>query len=192
LNFYFKFAYIALCFALAIGTYKFSVNKKDWGWLVAGLFFTVIADYFLVLKNNHLYGVAVFGFAHVCYINRAVETRKAWFLFPTVFVFVVPALYFDSIIMLSGIYAFLFLANIFINILFFKNKKTCLPKINKTLILAGLVLFALCDVNVFLFNAPKYLGAPSWLTLALPLIWIFYLPSQILLAVSAFRYKVIQ
>ena len=82
----------------------------------------------------------------------------------------------ESLIVLGGIYALLFIANIAVSIAFFKK--------NKTIVLAGLVLFALCDVNVLILNLPQFgvnIGFPWTFTL----IWVFYLPSQLLLSVSA-------
>jgi len=188
LTFYLKFAFVVICFLIALVTYKFCVSRRDWLWLVTGLGFTVGADYFLVLENNHLYGVAVFCFAHVCYINRARE-KASWILFAVTAVLVTVALFFASVIALALVYAVLFCANIFVNFRFFKDEKTRLPKRNRTLILAGLILFALCDINVLLFNLPNYINAPQWFAMFFMLIWVFYLPSQAILAVTAYDFR---
>ena len=64
-----------------------------------------------------------------------------------------------------------------------------IPKINRRIILTGLILFALCDICVLLFNLPQYFGAPNFFHRILPMIWVFYLPSQALIAVSALKFK---
>ncbi|MCL2839688.1 MAG: lysoplasmalogenase family protein [Defluviitaleaceae bacterium] len=181
----FKFAFVAMCFFIALISFFRCNSKKDWAWLVSGLAFTLGADYFLVLHNNHLVGIAVFCFAHVCYIIRA-DKRKL-FLIPLVAGLVFIAVWNGSVIMLAGIYAALFLVNLYVNFKFLQNKKTSIPKLNRALIFTGLCLFALCDVNVLIFNLPQYFNVDESLQAIFPLIWIFYLPSQALLAISALR-----
>ena len=187
-----KFIYVAMCFFIAGLSYFRCCNKKDWAWLTAGLLFTVGADYFLVLHNNHLPGVAVFCFVHVCYILRGLNgTRRqqvVLFAVPFLTLSIFIAFVNGALPVLAGIYAGLFLANIIVNIRFFKGQKNApqaLPKLNKGLVLAGLILFALCDINVLLFNLPTQLGVDISFPFAFSLIWVFYLPSQLLLAVSA-------
>ena len=179
----FKFVFIVGCFAIAGVTYFFCKSKKDWAWLTLGLSFTVGADYFLVVRNSHLPGVAVFCFTHVCYILRVLQPRNRAKTMLAVLI-LVAAIFFafnhGSLIFLTGIYASLFITNIVLNI------KFC--KINKPLVIAGLVLFALCDINVTLFNLPRQFSIPFTFTWAFTLIWVFYLPSQLLLSVSAIAF----
>ena len=183
-----KFAFVASCLVIAIASYMFCNSKRDWAWLVGGLGFTVGADYFLILHNLHIPGVAVFCFAHACYIGRSrclrVSGMIGLFLFVAIAVF--AGLFLDSIFVLASLYACLFAANIFVNILAFKRPH--LPKRNHALMLVGLCLFALCDVNVMLVNLPFYLGiyfSVEIYNFAHLLIWVFYLPSQLVLAVSS-------
>ena len=188
-----KFIFIVACFAVAALSYFFCHSKKDWAWLTAGLLFTVGADYFLVIHNSHLPGVAVFCFAHVCYILRALNAAKRRLKIALVCVpFLIVIVYFvfinEALFVLSGIYAALFMANIAVNTWFFKQKNALLPKFNRMLVLAGLILFALCDINVLLFNLPRQLDMPVIFPFAFQLIWVFYLPSQLLLAVSAIKF----
>ena len=181
-----KFAFVAGCLVLAGLTYFRCHCRRDWAWLVVGLGFTVGADYFLVLHNEHLAGVAVFCFVHVCYILRRIgdSVKKAVAAFAVVGVLVAVAFFNGSVIMLGAVYASLFVANIVINL------KTRLPKLNWALTLAGLVLFALCDINVLLFNLPRYFDVAHGISnVVFPLIWVFYLPSQLLLAISALDFK---
>jgi len=181
-----KFIFIVACFVIAVTSYFFCQSKKDWAWLTAGLLFTVGADYFLVIQNHHLMGVAVFCFAHVCYILRGLNSEKhkqkvALIVAPFLIVAIVIVFANGAIFVLAGIYAALFLMNIAVNI------KFC--KINKPIVLTGLILFALCDMNVLLFNSPHQLDIPVIFPFAFQLIWVFYLPSQLLLAVSGVRFR---
>jgi len=181
-----KFAFIVVCFAIAMVSYFFCVKRRDWAWLTLGLLFTVGADYFLVIHDNHLPGVAVFCLAHVCYIFRALENTArgkaiALAAVPVLVVVVLFAFVNGLLLVLAGTYAALFLTNIAVNI------KFC--KINRPIVLTGLILFALCDINVALFNLPSQLGTGFVFPWAFQLIWVFYLPSQLLLAVSAFNFS---
>jgi len=186
-----KFAFIVGCLVFAVLSYFFCHSKRDWAWLVGGLCFTVWADYFLVLYNLHLPGVAVFCFAHVCYIGRSGRLRPFCMigLFLTVGIIVSIGLIFESIFVLAGLYACLFIVNIFVHVLAFK--KPHLPRHNHVLMLVGLCLFALCDMNVLVFNLPNFIDISfAGLTshLAFWLIWFFYLPAQGLLAVSGIKF----
>ena len=178
-----KFAFVGGCLAIAVISGVRCWNKKDWLLLVAALMSTVMADYFLVLQEEHLYGVAAFCFAHLCYIFRSVGFRKWMFVALSGFAVVwgLVLFVFESVIFLAGIYAILFAMNIY------ANAKTRRPKINYYLVMAGLVLFALCDINVFLYSLPLYTGLPNLFPYAYLFIWIFYLPSQFLLAISSVR-----
>ncbi|MCL2577639.1 MAG: hypothetical protein FWE27_06270 [Defluviitaleaceae bacterium] len=159
-------------------------DRKDWLFLIGGLVFTVLSDSYLIVEQKHLSGVAVFCFVHVFYIFRAIDYKK-WMLAAFsgfAVLWCVAVLVLQSVIILAGIYAFLFALNIIV------NYKACRPKLNYYLVMAGLILFALCDVNVMLYNLPQYLGvSENFFPAALTLIWVFYLPSQVLLAVSAVR-----
>jgi len=175
-----KFAFVVGCFVLAGASYFFCKQKRDWAWLTLGLAFTVGADYFLVINNRHLPGVAVFCFAHMCYILRATgATQKKVLIFAAIAVGIFVAFINGWLIALSGIYAALFITNIVLNFKF--------QKINRLLVLTGLILFALCDINVALFNLPRHFDINFTFPWAFTLVWVFYLPSQVLLAVSAMR-----
>jgi uncharacterized membrane protein YhhN len=178
-----KFIFILCCLVIALISYFRCHSKKEWGLLCGGLAFTVLADYFLVLRDMHLFGVAAFCFAHVCYIFRAVNLKNRWILpiFGLVWVFGFVS---GSVIVFAGLYACLFGVNIYVNL--FKAHR---PKFNYYLVAAGLILFALCDINVMLFSLPRYVGMSIFFPYAFTLIWVFYLPAQFLLAISAVRIK---
>jgi len=185
-----KFIFIVTCFTIAILSYFICCSKKDWGWLTAGLLFTVGADYFLVIHNLHLPGVAVFCFAHICYILRVadISKRAKKLVMAIAFVWVLLLFVNNALFMLAGTYAVLFAVNIAFNVRYFRQKNTLLPKFNKVLVLAGLILFVLCDINVALFNLPRQFDMPDIFPQAFYLIWVFYLPSQLLLAVSGIAF----
>ena len=177
------FGFIAACFVVALTSYFICWSRRDWRWLVLGLAFTLGADYFLILHNRHLPGVAVFCFAHVAYIMRAVSDKKSriYALLPfAVAGLAIAALamvWLDGIYVVTAMYGTLFVTNIYLSARHIRR--------NRALVMTGLLLFAACDICVLLFNLPRYMGAPEVLRIVFPLIWVFYLPSQVLLAVSA-------
>jgi len=216
----YKFIFIAACFGVALVSYFFCRSVRDWLWLMLGLAFTLAADYFLVLHDRHLVGVAIFCFTHAAYIMRAVAAssepsrgvfsrlphrKKAWhrvLLIGLGLLMIVPAytalsqllggLYafntrfaattvITGIYVIAALYAALFIINIYISARYIQH--------NRVLIVAGLLLFAACDICVLIFNLPRYFGAPVWLNRVFPLIWVFYLPSQLMLALSAIRWQ---
>ena len=87
----------------------------------------------------------------------------------------------DSIFVVTFLYAILFITNIYVSARYLQH--------NRKLAITGLLLFAACDICVLLFNLPIYMGAPEWLRGVFPLIWVFYLPSQVLLAISAINFS---
>jgi len=177
---YAKFAFVGGCLLVAI--FMRHRNLKDWLWLVAGLGFTLWADYFLVLRQEEFLGVAVFCFVHVCYIFRTVGFRVR--IFSAFFaVWCIAFFILQSVIVFAGIYAVLFAVNIYV------NAKARRPRTNQILVMAGLILFLLCDVNVLLMNLPQYVGTPVFFGRAYTFVWVFYLPSQILLGISARDFK---
>jgi len=184
-----KFLYVVICFFIALGSYFFCHSKRDWAWLAGGMAFTVGADYFLVLYNAHLYGIAVFCFAHICYAFRAWDAgrnlRLRWVrsIFLIMVLLVAVCVVRGNVAMLAVMYASWFATSILLHI---KNRRVMK---NATLILAGLIFFAFCDVFVLLYNVPLYFGVLPWLQRVYRLIWVFYLPSQVLRAVSALRFN---
>ena len=140
----------------------------------------------MILHDWHLPGVAVFCFAHVAYICRALNTKQTGskpviVLVCALAVAVVATLFVDALFVAAAAYATLFITNLYISTRYIKH--------NRVLVLAGLFLFAACDICVLLFNLPVHTAAPIWLRQIFPLIWVFYLPSQALLAISAVNFK---
>ncbi|MBO5286087.1 MAG: hypothetical protein J6B16_04235 [Clostridia bacterium] len=176
------------------------------------LFFTVIADLFLVLLNCfapfdslQTVAMAVFSFAHICYFLRLffsevdLKRRKAHLL---VRVLVVIAGIFISLAVtgfkvdwLLTITVFYF-ANLVLNCIF-----ACFNfKVDK-LFAIGLILFVLCDIFVGLEVGISYeegayiiVEESSFLyKLSHPdisIIWTFYLPSQTLIPLSVLYWRI--
>ncbi len=64
------------------------------------------------------------------------------------------------------------------------------PNPNGQMIALGMILFLLCDINVALYNILGYIGKVNvFYNISFVSMWLFYLPSQVLLALSGYRYN---
>ena len=157
----FNLSCIFTCFLLAL------FRKNDWPLKVAFLF-TLISD--LILAGNHTapIGVFVFGLAQLAHFWRLKPNTKFPIIFlPISIIALLAGLIANNIIILSAVYAITEIIN-FIRAF----------KFNKQLVW-GFALFLACDLCVAIgFLVPS-------LTVALGYIcWVFYAPSQFLLATS--------
>lgn len=172
-----KFTSILVCFLFAVMLYWTSTNQKDSKFVVMGLFFTVIADVNLVLMNAHVLGVFFFCLVQLTYLKRF-TLRYFWFSLIVAAIAMSSAffLFSQTLYVLAGLYAFLILS---VTTATWRSK---LSPFNKRCASWGMILFILCDLHVALANQ---LPANYWYDgLAHNLVWLFYLPSQTLLAMS--------
>lgn len=150
------FSWIVLCFLLSfIGGVP----------LAAGL--TLCADFFLIFTARYAAGLAFFLLAQLAYIwrLRGLPFRRRYFAV------LLPAL-FLPIPILGGIYALLFLCHFY----FAAKKARAYRSVSAMLYVLALMLFAACDSTV----AWGYFTQP-----APEIVWLFYAPSQFLLALTA-------
>lgn len=182
------FSIICLCFLTALSSYRFCFNKRNWLFLFTGMCFTVISDFFLVLLQNQQIGFVTFCFVHIAYNLRVTLNikRSLVFILGTLILCVPLTFIIGSLSASMAAYAFLFIQNIIVNIHSFK-KNTTIPKINRILILLGIILFFLCDINVLIDIFRDNVPERVW-EIAHFMIWIFYAPAQVLLSISAFKY----
>jgi hypothetical protein len=131
-------------------------------------FFTVISDAFLLFSPYDKIGVYFFCLVHLCYVSFLLDKKPPLFLF-----FLSLILLAFPLPVLGTIYAVLFLLHVFLAFSLWNKKKA---KPFSGLYLLGLFLFICCDTLVALgyFTTPQPV-----------LIWIFYAPSQLLLAFNA-------
>ena len=128
-------------------------------------FLTLCADFFLIFTKEYAVGISIFLFAHLAYLQNLKGKPLPWatFLF-------LPLLFCLHLVFLGICYAVLF--SFHIKEAIKKVQRETCPK----LYLLGLILFVCCDIAVVwgYFHTPV-----PWL------IWLFYAPSQLLLALTA-------
>lgn len=154
---FFRFTIICLCILPAL---RYGV---PWA-----AFYTIISDGLLLFSPYSKIGVYFFCLVHLCYISFLVHKKPPFYLFFFLLFFLI-----FPIPVMGAIYAFLFLVHCSLAFFLWKQKKA---KPYFGLYLLGLFLFICCDILVALgyFTSPQ----PT-------LIWIFYAPSQLLLAFTA-------
>ncbi len=149
-------------------------NKKYDLLVLIALFFTLIADYFLLVINDHyLIGILCFCIVQTIYGYKLSETRS--FIY-RISIFVIISLSLplfkveQTIVNIVSIYSFV---NLTINVIAALDNK------DKQFFIA-LLLFWLCDLNVGIYNIPiRPLNK-----LAAYLMWIFYFPSQVIITLK--------
>ena len=198
---YIKYFCILLCFLLSILSTKYSridrVNSRDILLLRLAMFITVIADLCLVIFDFYILGVVCFSLVQITYSVRH-TTKKSkvtiinfFIIFMCiVFLYMITSLFIKQINILLPISMFYFICLIFSvskAIRIWEND-LFLPA-SKYMIVFGMILFLLCDLCVGLSNATALLPLTIYSIIKIQqisrfLIWFFYLPSQVLLALS--------
>jgi len=166
---YLKYLGIVLCLIYVI------YNKKSYK--VIALSFTLIADLFLlVLNQNYELGVFIFIGAQISYLLylRSINNKSFKTFLPIrIFIIIVGSivLYLSKNNSLLNELVLIYFSSLVINCLNAYNAK-------EKMFTLGLLLFIACDICVGLHNT----------TFNTPLIsilmWVFYLPSQVLIALS--------
>lgn len=201
---YLKFSSILLCFILSLLISSNIFNAKDIFLLKLARFFTIIADYFLLISGNYILGVLFFCLVQLTYIRRHSLMQKGVLNIKINRILIIPLsiliLMLLSFIMhitnsitllisISLVYGFLLILSVYCGIRTLKS--SYYPKNNSLFISLGLILFLMCDINVALYQIIKYgffSGVSSNIHFIIGLfIWIFYLPSQLLLSLSGIK-----
>ena len=166
------------------------INKRDINLLRMGMFFTLIADLFLVILDYHIAGVLMFCLVQIIYIIRYTEGKSNNIIRRLIGAFILLSISYFWINKYIVKFEYLILIGFFYGICIFismlksieAGKMDIYPKLNKNMIIWGMALFALCDLNVALARIESIHNISS------SLIWIFYLPSQVLLSLSVYKY----
>lgn len=166
---YIKYAGIILCLIYAI--YNRKKNRAF------AMIFTLIADFFLLVLNNY-YEIGLLSFiivqlAYFYFLGNIDRGYFNMFLLIRGFVIITGSLvlYILNSFSLLNELVLIYFSNLLLNAL-----QACLCK--QKVFTIGLVLFVCCDVCVGLHNIN------AAYTLATFLMWVFYLPSQVLIVLS--------
>ncbi|MGK0468611.1 lysoplasmalogenase family protein [Clostridium sp.] len=196
-----KYLCILLCFLISIlhtkNLHVDKVNDRDRQLLKLGLFITIIADLCLIILDFYIIGVLFFTLVQIIYCVRYTNKNIKVMLINifTVFIFIVFA-YAIAILFIGEINILLPISLFYVSCLLSSVIKAIKASINnlytskiKHMIVFGMVLFLLCDACVALSNITVIFPLSDYImtslhTISSLLIWVFYLPSQLLLALS--------
>lgn len=192
-----KFIAIILCFFITLLTGEDSLNPRDLFLLKAGFFITILADLCLIIIDDFILGVSLFCMVQILYSIRykVDEFHPILVRFMIVFL-VVMVIYLivnffvikiDVLFAVALFYSICLIDSVVRGIKACKNNLYPYP--NKYMIAYGMILFLLCDINVGLFNINRFINVSGDFGKLLHntsflLIWIFYIPSQVLLSLS--------
>ncbi|NLX61191.1 MAG: hypothetical protein GXZ06_01495 [Tissierellia bacterium] len=197
---YLKLMCILLCFFLSLLYEHKAFSMCDIRLLQIGLFLTVFADFFLLILDNYYeIGVAIFILVQIIYSIRyrtkkeRGSVKKYIRMVGGVFLIYIVVYNFKKlplILLLSLIYGICFIINLYRSIIVYAEN--IYPKLNSIMVVVGMILFLLCDINVAIFNIIKnsYFQFNGLLyKMSYVAMWFFYVPSQVLLSLSGYKFK---
>ncbi len=208
-----KYTIIILCFCYALP----GADKSTFYLLQSALLFTLVSDLFILILDYYIYGVMTFIVAQELYclrltllknrskaeedasVDRRRKIGRAYFrrvLMQVLSSLVIYLLLYlvgvgmDELLIVSVFYFICILTNVISAITLAYRKPE--SKSNR-LYAAGMLLFLLCDINVGVFNLSGFLSVPENVytilyALSSILMWTFYAPAQVLIAISS-RYE---
>ena len=169
----FKYAGILLCVLAALT----AVRTLDGRLTALALCFTAAADWFLLVMNAHYaVGIALFCVVQGLYCVRLAVWRGR-LLRPLLAVRLLPLILFVLLRVPLDALALLYFVNLACNA--FEAALTLPPDDQQRCLALGLGLFICCDLCVGAFNLGLLTGLTRYG------MWLFYLPSQVLLTLSA-------
>ena len=190
-----KYVGIIICFLTSLIPIFSKNAAKTQYFIPFSLFFTLVSDYFLLIntdKNLYIFGVVIFIIVQLSYFIyiETLKKNKTSFLISLIFriilssilIIVLSIIRFDLLSIVSACY--------FVELLMNFITSLSLIKINKCFLIfsIGLLLFIGCDISVGLTNLDLFEGHIK--NLVSNLMWIFYLPSQVLISFSNYiNYK---
>ncbi|MCF6463602.1 lysoplasmalogenase family protein [Clostridium sp. Cult1] len=190
-----KYLSMLLVLMISLFTGDDALNVKDLKLLQTGLFITLIADLFLLILGRHyILGILLFSVVQIIYsfryefTNLKKNIRNFIVIFLSLFIvyLVVDKLIFElNFTWGMGLFYGICLLNSVIKAAK-AYRDRLFPKPNGHMILIGMVLFLLCDINVALYNI---LNEGLFYNISSISMWLFYLPSQVLLSLSGYKYN---
>lgn len=195
--------YIIVIFAFL---FNFIFIKKNYIFLFTqlALLFTLIADFFLVILDDYyLISVIIFSLTQICYCIRIfLETKNLKIkkinliirICLVIISIVLPFLILKPELDLLSVFTLFYFSNLIINSIF-----ACINSKNYKyayIFAIGLILFVLCDIVVGIYNLDLYFNIEnnSFITYIINnninYSWVFYVPSQTLLAISLIGYEI--
>lgn len=181
-----KYAGMWICFAFVLSSRGRALSPHDWKWAVIAFACTLGADVFLLFEGSGLAGLGIFCGAHLAWqVRYRLRAHRPLLIITAAFWVIIVALQLAGVggpleNLAAGMYAVLLIADAV------GAFRADLPLCNARLARVGMVLFILCDLNVALHNV---LMGGGFYNLATILMWVFYMPAQLCLALSVVQHS---
>ncbi len=195
-----KFTVIVLCLLYVIIN-KNKNHTRQYLYLLYALTFTVVSDILLLFSDYYLFGVITFVLAQQLYgmrISAMGNSRKkpirdllVRVLYQSIASIIVGIILWrmnltvNALLLVSVFYFLSICVNVMGSLKLFTHYR---ERRDIRYFTCGLILFLICDINVGLFNMSEFLAmGPRYELIyqaASILMWAFYAPSQVLIALS--------
>lgn len=199
-----KYTGIILCLILSLIIDNRCHDKEDVRLLQIAFCFTAAADLCLGILNYYKLGIILFCFVQLTYIvrhNRGSDNvcKLSIIISSVIVVFLLEVIINNfnfgvngvdkKLIMIGSMYSILLCCSVFTAWRTFSGK--LYPKYSCYFISIGMTLFFLCDINVGVSGVIShvFINGINIEAVSRFLVWIFYLPSQVLLALSGYKNK---
>ena len=200
-----KLLSIGLCLAFLVHVSYANPANLDSRLMVLIIGFTLASDVLLLLTRQFIYGLVLFIIVQLLYsvrIQKKFNIKSALikgfiFVLTLIFFVIFLPLQFSYALMLSlgAFYALLFAWNLIrLTLVPLKRSETSVDSkslYDRRLFIIGMVLYALCDLNVAIYNFPSYFESNVLMTRIYEAsafaMWSFYLPGQVALTLSVRR-----
>ncbi len=193
-----KYSAIVLCFIISLLIKSHGYGKRDKSLVQLARIFTLIADYFLAISSNYIMGVFFFSLVQITYIIRhsIMENsnyKNLMFFIVSLSIALTVSLRIEitsiekNLVVLALIYASLLTTSLYCSVSTITRGKY--SQKTSWIIALGMFLFFMCDLNVGLYNIVARGNIKFFLGF---LIWLFYLPSQLLLTLSGFKVQYLE
>jgi len=213
-----KYISIICCGLISFYLYFFVQRNAVRLYICVAMFFTVTADFFLLFTENLVPGLISFSVVQSVYlvllnkvanrtpkvgrlenrgkIGRGLYKRNGLILLLRVLAAALAGAFLktvdsDNALLLTLVvfYALSFISNIIFAAGICFGRRHGEDELRVGVFLAALILFALCDINVLLYNAKAFVAIDSewfnaYLKFAGTAMWLFYLPSQVMIVLS--------
>lgn len=193
-----KYSAILLCFIISLLIKSHGYSKRDKSLVQIARLFTLIADYFLAISGNYIMGVFFFSLVQITYIIRhsIMENsnyKNLMFFIVSLSIALTISLRIEitsiekNLVVLALIYASLLITSLYCSVSTITRGKY--SQKTSWIIALGMFLFFMCDLNVGLYNIVARGNIKFFMGF---LIWLFYLPSQLLLTLSGFKVQYLE
>lgn len=192
-----KFLTIVLCLIISIISSPLDNQSKDVFLLQLGLVFTVLADYtFLIHNDDYSFAIGLFAIVQIIYSLRYREGNEISRVIKFIVLYIVIAMAYkilkenlleiDFLIAIAIFYGVCLISSLKDALLLYKKD---VKDYRSKIILFAMILFLLCDTSLglnYILSEVKIRGDILILLKEISSIsiWLYYLPSQLLLAFS--------